>query len=680
LAAENVAAPTELRFADPRLFRELLGNHDEHVKTLERHLGVRVDVADGTLTLHGDPVETELGSRVLVQLYGLLESGYPIYASDVDYALRILSSDRNAKLRDIFLDTVFISAHKRVITPKSIVQKEYIDAIRNFDIVFGIGPAGTGKTYLAMAMAVAELMKNSFSRIILTRPAVEAGEKLGFLPGDLAEKVNPYLRPLYDALHDMVDFDRARRMVERGTIEVAPLAFMRGRAQPVSCRVLTDRGWKRIGDVEPGESVIGSDGKPTPVLGVYPQGEKEVFRVTATDGSSTRCCADHLWTVLTPEDRRRNERRTVPLRELIGRLRRAYQHRFELPMLTAPVAFHARDVPLDPYALGLLLGDGCLTGRTTPTFSTADAELVCHLESSLDGIHLGHKSGVDYVLRHVAGGRGGLRISNPVTQVARALGLCGTRSSTKFVPPEYLFNGADVRLAVLQGLLDTDGGPVLQEGRTCRIQYVTTSARLRDDVVFLVRSLGGVAYCRTRPAEGRKPGHARGRDIGYRSDAHVIDIRLPRSVVPFRLGRKARSYVSAGGGRPMRFIESIEPAGYEPCICIRVAAADSLYVTDDFILTHNTLNDSFVILDEAQNTTTEQMKMFLTRLGYGSKAVVTGDVTQVDLPAGKASGLKEAQVVLRDIRGIRFIAFTERDVVRHPLVQEIIGAYDRGQR
>jgi phosphate starvation-inducible PhoH-like protein len=311
--------PLALQFGNATLFRELLGQHDEHVKVLEKQLGVRIDVGQDTLTVGGDPVAAELASRVLTQLYGLLEQGYPIYASDVDYALRILSGDRNARLRDIFLDTVFISAHKRTITPKSVVQKAYIDAIRNYDIVFGIGPAGTGKTYLAMAMGIAELMKNTFSRIVLTRPAVEAGEKLGFLPGDLAEKVNPYLRPLYDALHDMVDFDRARKLVERGTIEVAPLAFMRGR----------------------------------------------------------------------------------------------------------------------------------------------------------------------------------------------------------------------------------------------------------------------------------------------------------------------------------------------------------------------TLNDSFVILDEAQNTTTEQMKMFLTRLGYGSKAVVTGDITQTDLPAGKPSGLKEAQHVLRDITGIRFVTFTERDVVRHPLVQEIITAYDR---
>jgi phosphate starvation-inducible PhoH-like protein len=310
-----------LEFQDPRLFRDLLGQHDQHIKILQNALRVKIRVRGAGLEIEGDPLDVELASQIVQQLYGLLEKGYPVYASDVDYAIRILSSDSRAKLQDIFLDTIYISAHKRTITPKSVAQKAYIDAIRRYDIVFGIGPAGTGKTYLAMAMAVSELMKNNYVRIILTRPAVEAGEKLGFLPGDLAEKVNPYLRPLYDALHDMVDFDRARKLVERGTIEVAPLAFMRGR----------------------------------------------------------------------------------------------------------------------------------------------------------------------------------------------------------------------------------------------------------------------------------------------------------------------------------------------------------------------TLNDSFVILDEAQNTTPEQMKMFLTRLGYGSKAVITGDATQIDLPAGKPSGLKEASRILKGVHGIRFITFTEKDVARHHLVQEIISAYERDE-
>jgi phosphate starvation-inducible protein PhoH and related proteins len=199
------------------------------VRTVEAALGVRIGVTGTSLRISGAHAEQALAGKVIGELYDLLKHGYPIYPSDVEYAIRIIRGDRNAELKDIFLDTIYVSANKRVISPKSINQKIYIDSIRSHDIVFGIGPAGTGKTYLAMAMALAALMKNQVTRMVLCRPAVEAGEKLGFLPGDLAEKVNPYLRPLYDALHDMVDFDRARRMLERGTIEVAPLAFMRGR-------------------------------------------------------------------------------------------------------------------------------------------------------------------------------------------------------------------------------------------------------------------------------------------------------------------------------------------------------------------------------------------------------------------------------------------------------------------
>ncbi len=230
MTSPSPAADTlEVQFDDHHRFHDLLGQHDEHIKTIERALSVRIGLGDRTLLIQGDTLERELAARVVKELYGLLEHEYPIYNSDVDYAVRILSRDRNAKLKDIFLDSIYITSHKRVVTPKSVAQKAYIDAIRQDDIVFGVGPAGTGKTYLAMAMAVAALMRNSFARMILTRPAVEAGEKLGFLPGDLAEKVNPYLRPLYDALHDMVDFDRAQKMLEKGAIEVAPLAFMRGR-------------------------------------------------------------------------------------------------------------------------------------------------------------------------------------------------------------------------------------------------------------------------------------------------------------------------------------------------------------------------------------------------------------------------------------------------------------------
>jgi phosphate starvation-inducible PhoH-like protein len=216
-------------YDDLQIANLLFGAHGENLKRIARTIGVKINTKGNALTVQGGDLDVHLSLRVLNDLYTLLKKGYPLFPADIDYAIRMISDDRTINLEDIFLDTVYISSKKRVITPKSLAQKRYIDAIRRYDLVIGIGPAGTGKTYLAMAMAVASLMKQEVERIVLTRPAVEAGEKLGFLPGDIAEKVNPYLRPLYDALHDMMDFDRASRLLERSVIEVAPLAFMRGR-------------------------------------------------------------------------------------------------------------------------------------------------------------------------------------------------------------------------------------------------------------------------------------------------------------------------------------------------------------------------------------------------------------------------------------------------------------------
>jgi phosphate starvation-inducible PhoH-like protein len=221
-------APSVL-LPDAEVLRHILGHGDENLRVIEEALGVRLSVRGDRLFVRGPQEHFRLIKQLFEELYGLAAEGFPIYATDVEHALSILRSGGAVRLRDIFLDTVFVSDKKRVIAPKSLHQKMYIDAIRQHDIVFGIGPAGTGKTYLAMAMAVSHLVKGETDRIVLVRPAVEAGEKLGFLPGDIAEKVNPYLRPLYDALHEMMPFEKAQRLIERQIIEVAPLAFMRGR-------------------------------------------------------------------------------------------------------------------------------------------------------------------------------------------------------------------------------------------------------------------------------------------------------------------------------------------------------------------------------------------------------------------------------------------------------------------
>ncbi|MFL5795234.1 MAG: PhoH family protein [Actinomycetota bacterium] len=654
---------------------ELAGSQDRMLRELEQALSCEIFLRGNVLTLDGDAEAVANGATVVRELTSLVERGHSIGPATLESVTRVL--DQAHSPTQVLEDVVWRHRNLRV-APKSVNQKRYVDAIRESTVTFGIGPAGTGKTYLAMAVAVQALMAKQVNRLILTRPAVEAGEKLGYLPGTLSEKIDPYLRPLYDALYEMIDAEQIGRMMERGTIEVAPLAYMRGRSQPYDRQVLTPDGFRPIGSLQVGDLVIGSNGLPTPVLGVYPQGRREVFRVRAQDGASTLCCAEHLWAVATRDDRRRGKPpRVLETRELLGQLRAAHYHRFELPLMNRPAEFLPREVPLDPYALGLLLGDGYLPATTTPVFTTTDAELVSALEHSLEGIDVRHRGGLHYLLRQTAAAQGALRVANPVTVVLRDLGLTGTRSNTKFVPERYLHNSSPVRLAVLQGLLDTDGGPVTQRGRTCRVQYGTSSERLRDDVVFLVRSLGGVAYWRTRPAVGRAPGHARGRDVHHRLDAYILDIRLPEGIEPFRLTRKRELYNRTGGGRPMRFIDSIEPAGDAETLCIQVAAGDSLYVTDDFLVTHNTLNDSFIVLDEAQNTTPEQMKMFLTRLGFNSKAVVTGDITQIDLPSGQHSGLNVVREILTGIDDLAFVYLSSRDVVRHRIVQDIVEAYRR---
>ncbi|HUT44183.1 MAG TPA: PhoH family protein [Desulfobacterales bacterium] len=220
---------TRLIFSDINLASQLFGEYNSNLKKIGELTDVSIHARGNTIFIQGDSIAENLAKKILKQLYGLLKDGYPIYPNDVEYAVRILSGDDRIKLKDIFLDTVYITSKKRPVIPKSQAQKEYIDAIRSSDMVFGIGPAGTGKTYLAMAMAVAAFSKGTVNRIILTRPAVEAGEALGFLPGDLAQKIDPYLRPLYDALHDMMQFEKVSNLIEQGVIEVAPLAFMRGR-------------------------------------------------------------------------------------------------------------------------------------------------------------------------------------------------------------------------------------------------------------------------------------------------------------------------------------------------------------------------------------------------------------------------------------------------------------------
>jgi phosphate starvation-inducible PhoH-like protein len=239
-APSPVRISTEVEIADSALLLALTGPGGVNLKPLEKALDVGVALRGNTIRLVGSEKAVALAERTISELLDVVRRGNHLGEREVERSIETLRRHPDVKLSEMMDDVVMVGTGKRGVSPKGVAQQMYIRAIRTHDVVFGVGPAGTGKTYLAMAAAVSALLSRKYKRIILTRPAVEAGEKLGFLPGDLAEKVNPYLRPLYDALHDMMDMERAQDLLTRGTIEVAPLAFMRGRTLNASFVILDE--------------------------------------------------------------------------------------------------------------------------------------------------------------------------------------------------------------------------------------------------------------------------------------------------------------------------------------------------------------------------------------------------------------------------------------------------------
>jgi len=218
-----------ITFQNPGLTRDLFGHHNNNLNKICEAFEVTINTRGNSLLVTGKPEDINLAEKLITQLYHLLEDSFSFGEADIDAAINTIKNNNNSHLKNIFQTTVFKTIKNKAITPRNPSQQQYVKAIQKNDILISIGPAGTGKTYLAMAMAMAAFSKGEVKKIILARPAVEAGEALGFLPGDLAQKINPYLRPLYDALYDMMDFEKAKALIEQDTIEIAPLAFMRGR-------------------------------------------------------------------------------------------------------------------------------------------------------------------------------------------------------------------------------------------------------------------------------------------------------------------------------------------------------------------------------------------------------------------------------------------------------------------
>ena len=364
----------------------VLGSGDEFLRVVERAFpATDIHVRGNEITVTGEPGDVALVDRLYDEIVTVLRSGQGLTSEAVERLVSMLRTETGERPADV-LTLNILSNRGRTIRPKTLNQKRYVDAIDKHTIVFSIGPAGTGKTYLAMAKAVQALQAKQVNRIILTRPAVEAGERLGFLPGTLYEKIDPYLRPLYDALHDMIDPESIPRLMTAGTIEVAPLAYMRGRAQPLDTPVLTPDGFRPIGELRgrrPGRRLgrladAGPRRLPAGTQGGLPGRHPGRCRPRSR-------CAEHLWFVDDAGTIGANGRagRVVETQDMIGKLRHAHYRHFELPVVRAGASSPEPTYPWTRTRSACSSATAASPATTTPSFATADPELAAALEAAL---------------------------------------------------------------------------------------------------------------------------------------------------------------------------------------------------------------------------------------------------------------------------------------------------------
>nr|WP_245897445.1 SNF2-related protein [Hymenobacter nivis] len=363
-----------------------------------------------------------------------------------------------------------------------------------------------------------------------------------------------------------------------------------GKAQPLHANILTPGGWKQMGEMRVGDAVINSQGTASRVTGVFPQGEKEIFRVMFTDGATAECCAEHLWAVQSPVQKCRGQGYQVrALHELAGNLYDRHGNtKWFIPMVK-PVAMTTQPVPVEPYFMGLLLGDGCFR-QNSVQLSMEDAEIVNYVALGLPPGLAMRQQGTTCDYRFVKTAAGW---TNDLMQQIGALGLKGKGSKDKFIPDAYLFNDAATRLAVLQGLMDSDGY-MPAPGDVC--QFTSVSVELIKGVTFLVQSLGGTVKESSKIPTYTHNGARRTGQLAY-----ALTLSLPPHIQPFRLARKAALYRPKSKYQPCRGIKAVELVGTMPAQCIAVDAPDRLYVTDNFVLTHNTIQTLAMLQQRAES-------------------------------------------------------------------------------
>jgi len=529
-------------------------------------------------------------------------------------------------------------------------------------------------------------------------------------------------------------------------IVIAEGAAGSGKAQPWYSKVKVPNGWKNISDIQTGDLVSTPDNKLVKVLNTYPQGLKPVYRMTLNDGRTVDACEDHLWKIIYG-----TKERLVSFKDFIKDYESSTRNRFYLPLCN-PIEEEEKEFYIHPYVLGVLLGDGCLVTSGTPTISSADIELIDKVSELVKSLgYCLHKipSGkYEYTLKRIKK----TNSANDYVSKLKELSLWKKRSWEKHIPNQYLYGSIEQRLQLIQGLMDTDGTISLNNG----LSFCTTSITLAQQMQYLIHSLGGFCSIKSRIPTYTYNGIKQKGRIAYNLHISRLNINLKKQLCSLQRKKDRIKKGQYDDSNKIR-IDNIEYIGMQDCYCILIDHEEHLYLTDNFIVTHNTLlavyratreiddnsldriilvrpivatedlgylpggiedkvdpymrplfdalysrwgpavvakkmdlneieiaplaymrgrtlNNCFVILDEAQNTTVDQMRMFLTRMGDNVKVAITGDITQYDL--GKYNGLTWALAKLKDCPSVACIKFDIKDVVRSDLAKQILEYID----
>ena len=611
-------------------------------------------------------------------------------------------------------------------------QKEFTKTILDNQITIGYGPAGTGKSMASIfkALELIQLKNNNYNKIVIIKPVVEAEENLGYLPGP----------------------------------------------QPLTAKILTPDGWVKMGDIKVGDFVIGRDGKPTKVIGIYPQGEKVVYKITTTNGGVTHCSGDHIWSTKTYSEKKHNKpfvnRTTLELMETLYNPNSGPKLNHYLPFNDIVEFNDNTKLPITPYVMGVILGDGSISNNIS--ISSNDIEIINRVKYEINeyglklikigdtnnynirGDYYNNKIGrqvkittngesiiyetIGVALKHMNIKRSTLhyrcenkiklngvkyefldnqtRWRNYIKNVIYELGLEGTKAKTKFIPNEYKYTTLENRINLLQGLMDSDGTIKKNTGEQ---SYTTISKQLAYDVIEIARSLGLNASFYIRDRIG-KSNVINGKKIISRDISYEVNIPKHEWIKIFHIKRKRDRIKNTGIKKTWNKIKNIEYFGVEEVQCIEIENPEHLYITDDYIITHNSVHEKLepyvesslalidkiigkkqrvaleeldvieikalaflrginidntvLVMEEAQNMSKNQMKTLLTRIGTDTKFIISGDLDQSDRYNDiTKSGLYDVKSKLTDINDVGIHEFETKDIVRNPLISKILSRY-----